>query len=80
MDITPYIPSAAIAAPKADAADTPATKARDARMMDACRQFEGQFFDMMEIFKIGGWCPDTNYLFLGTSDPSKIYSPVRIAR
>lgn len=26
----------------------------------------GQFFDMIEIFKIGGFCPDTNYLFLGT--------------
>ena len=25
----------------------------------------GQFFDMIEIFRIGGWCPDTNYLFLG---------------
>ena len=25
----------------------------------------GQFFDMIEIFKIGGYCPDTNYLFLG---------------
>ena len=25
----------------------------------------GQFFDMLEIFKIGGYCPDTNYLFLG---------------
>lgn len=25
----------------------------------------GQFFDMIEIFKIGGWCPDTSYLFLG---------------
>lgn len=30
----------------------------------------GQFFDMLEIFKIGGKCPDTNYLFLGMSAPS----------
>ncbi len=26
----------------------------------------GQFYDLIEIFKIGGWCPETNYLFLGT--------------
>jgi hypothetical protein len=32
----------------------------------------GQFFDMIEIFKIGGYCPDTNYLFLGRS----IHTPV----
>ncbi|KAG9976838.1 Metallo-dependent phosphatase, partial [Aureobasidium melanogenum] len=25
----------------------------------------GQFFDLLEIFKISGPCPDTNYLFLG---------------
>lgn len=26
----------------------------------------GQFYDLIEIFKIGGYCPDTNYLFLGS--------------
>lgn len=25
----------------------------------------GQFYDVLEIFRIGGKCPDTNYLFLG---------------
>jgi serine/threonine-protein phosphatase 2A catalytic subunit len=25
----------------------------------------GQFHDMMEMFKMGGFAPDTNYLFLG---------------
>lgn len=33
----------------------------------------GQFYDLIEIFKIGGWCPDTNYLFLGLS-PSSFFS------
>jgi serine/threonine-protein phosphatase PPG1 len=30
----------------------------------------GQFYDLIEIFKIGGWCPDTNYLFLGQPPPA----------
>lgn len=25
-----------------------------------------QFYDLIEIFRIGGYCPNTNYLFLGT--------------
>lgn len=28
----------------------------------------GQFFDLLEIFKISGPCPDTNYLFLGMQE------------
>lgn len=33
----------------------------------------GQFYDLIEIFKIGGWCPDTNYLFLGTlTHPARV--------
>jgi serine/threonine-protein phosphatase PPG1 len=35
----------------------------------------GQFFDMIEIFKIGGPCPDTNYLFLGTTSPDTVAPP-----
>jgi serine/threonine-protein phosphatase PPG1 len=29
-----------------------------------------QFYDLLEIFKIGGYCPDTNYLFLGKKQVS----------
>lgn len=32
----------------------------------------GQFYDLIEIFKIGGYCPDTNYLFLGEDRSSRL--------